>query len=833
MRDLQFAFRTLARTPLLTLVVVLSLGLGIGANTAIFSLLHQILLRSLPVERPEELVLLKSPENLKDGRSSSNNAGGQDYIYSYRMLRELEKNPAGMVGIAGFRNFGANLAFSGKTLSGSITVVSGRYFSLLGVQPALGRLIGPEDDVHGSGNPVAVLNYAYWQGRLGGADVLNKPLTVNGQLLTVVGVAPKGFAGTTLGDEPDVFLPIALKAAMTPGWDGTDKWDDYWVYTFARVQPGLGRAQAESAINVVYAALVDQQSKTIKSRDAKYLEKFRGQRLKLVDGNLGSSSERDSMKTPLYILMACTVLVLLIASANAANLLLARAAQREKEMAIRSALGAARGHLVRRMLLEALLLAFGGVVAGLLLGTWTLDLLLAGLRSGDDPSQVLTSHLSAPVLLFSVGLALVTGLLFGLYPALSATRNAVAGVLKDQSGQSSATVSAGRMRKALVCVQVVVSVLLLIPMGLFLKSFLNLTRVDLGMRTENVITFGISPDLNGYKPERALDLFERAEAGLAAIPGVRNVTAAWVPLIAGNNWGNSLAVEGYSIDPEADNNSMFNVVGAGFFSKLGIPLLRGREFTENDTQASPKVAVVNESFARHFFGDRNPLGRRFGPGLRDAVKDIEIVGVVKDSKYSDVKRKTPRVYYTPYRQNKENGSIWFYVRSALPTEHMVPQVRRVMAGLDANLPLERVRTLEDQVRSNVRSDRLVFLLVGAFAILATFLSMLGLYGVMAYSVARRTREIGIRIALGAGAPRIRSMVLKEVLLILGIGLLAGVPAALGLARLTESQLFGVKSFDPAVVCGASAALGLAALLAGFLPARRATKVDPMIALRYE
>jgi len=833
MRDLHFAFRTLSRTPLLTLVVVLSLGLGIGANTAIFSLLHQILLQSLPVQKPEELVLLHSPDDLKDGRSSSNDSGGQDSIFSYLMFRELEKNPAGLAGIAGFRSLGANLAFSGKTLSGDVTVVSGSYFPLLGIQPAMGRLIALEDDVQGAGNPVAVLSHAYWQSKLGGSDVLNKPLTVNGHIFTVIGVTPKGFAGTTLGSEPDVFLPIAFKPLMTPGWDGTDKWNDYWIYCFARLQPGASRGQAENAINVVYSRLVDEQAKTVKDRDAKYLQRFRAQKLTLVEGRQGASSQRDSLKTPLYILMACTVLVLLIAAANAANLLLARAAQREREMAIRSALGAARGHLIQRMLLEAMLLAFGGVVAGLLLGTWTLDLLIATMQSGETPSQMLTSRLSVPVLLFSIALALLTGLLFGLYPAFSATRNAVAGVLKDQSGQSSATVSAGRLRKALVCVQVVISALLLIPMGLFLKSFLNVTHGDLGLRTENLITFGISPDLNGYKPERSLDLFQRAEAELAAIPGVRSVTAAWVPLIAGNNWGNSLAVEGYSLELDADNNSMFNVVGAGFFNKLGIPLVRGREFTEYDTQASPKVAVVNETFAKHFFGTGDAIGRKFGPGLKKADMNIEIVGVVKDSKYSDVKRKIPRVYYTPYRQSKENGSIQFYVRTTLSTDQIMPQVRRTMASLDADLPLEGMRTLEDQVGRNIRSDRLVVALVGAFAFLATLLSMLGLYGVMAYSVARRSREIGIRIALGAAAARIRAMVLREVLLILSIGLLVGVPAAIGLSRLTESQLFGVKSFDLPVVLGAILALTIASLMAGFLPARRATKVDPMVTLRYE
>ena len=615
MSDFRFALRILGRSPLLTAVVILSLGLGVGANTAIFSFLHQIVLRSLPVERPEELVMLTAPREFKNGRSSTDGAGDMNSIFSYRTFRGLEKQAQGVKGVAGFRLLGANLAYRNQTIDGSAMVVSGKYFSLLGVKSWMGRLITSEDDVHGNGRPVVVLSHAYWQNRLGAQpEVLNQPLRVNGHVFTVVGVAPKGFTGTTWGDQPDVFVPLCFKPLMTPTWNGTERWDEYWLYLFARLQPGVPREKAEAALNAAYRGLVEEQANsTQKDWLPDQLARFRKSKLSLIEGSQGQSESRKEARIPILILMASTALVLLIAVANTANVLLARAAQRKKELAIRTALGAGRKRLMKQVLTEAVLLALAGGTAGLLFASWTIRFLALALSDGTIPED-LTTRIEWPVLAFALGISVASGLLCGAYPAWEAARSSVADVLKDQSGSVSGNLRSARVRKALVCMQVMVSALLLIPTGLFLKSLVNLTRVDLGMNRENLITFRISPELNGYQPAQSRALFERAEEQLSSIPGVRNVSTSFVPLIAGSNYGNTLTVEGYSRDPKADKNSLFNSVGPGFFGKMGVPLINGREFTERDTAAGPKVAIVNENFARHFFQNRNPIGRKFAEG---------------------------------------------------------------------------------------------------------------------------------------------------------------------------------------------------------------------------
>ncbi len=808
------------------MTVALSLGLGIGANTAIFSLLHQAILASLPVAHPEELALPTTPADLKEGRVSTGDAGHADHVFSYPVFRALELHPEGLAGITAFRKLSANLAFRGQTVHGDAMVVSGRYFSLLGVQPEIGRILTPADDVTGAGNPVAVLSYNYWAGPLGAQpDTLNQPIRVNGQIFTIVGVAPRGFNGITFGDQPDIFIPLSFKPLLTPGWNGTDHYNDYWLYLVARRKPGYSLRQSRDALNGVYRGILELQASTL-HMNAKDAGDLLASKLELQDGSRGNSNLRDTTRTPILILIGATAMVLLIAMANTANLLLARSAQRRKELAIRAAIGATRGELMRQLLTEALLLAAGGALAGIAIASVTLSFLVAQMGDGNSPVQFLTTQLEWPVLLYGVGLALVTGLICGLYPAWDAARTSAAVTIKDAAGHASSGRGVSRARRGLVCMQVTISAALLIPTGLFLRSLVNLMGVNLGFKTDRVVTFTISPEMNGYSFDACRALLARVESELAAIPGVTAATDANIALIAGNNWGNSLTIAGLKLP---NMNAKVNEVGPGFFADMSIPLIAGREFTESDNLASQHVAVVNQEFVNHFFNGRSALGQQF----RADADAITIIGVVRNSHYSAVKEDASPVCHMPWRQDKQLGDLTFYLRSALPVDQTMAQARRVIRSIDANLPLEDLRTLDAQVAQSTRNERLILQLSGAFAVLATALAMLGLYGVMAFSVTRRTREIGIRLALGANPASIRGLVMREMLWILGIGLAVGIPAALALGRLTESQLYGVKAFDWLVLTGASFVLGVTAIAAAFLPANRAAGVSPTVALRYE
>lgn len=829
MARIRFALRSLAKSPVLCLAVVLSLGLGIGGNTAIFSLLHEVVLSSLPVPHPEQLVLLSSPDEFKHGRTSDDNSGSMEYIFNWRTFRELEKH-TDAAEVIGFRNIPSNVGFGRQTVTGSMMLVSGGYFRVLGVQPLVGRLIERADDVPGGGNQVAVLGYHYWRDTLGGdTGVLNQTLKINGQPLTVVGIAPPSFTGTTIGDEPSAFLPMSLKPQVTEGWNGTDKLDDYWVYLLARLKPGVTRQQAEAALNLPYHAVVEEMAQTLHT-EREQSPGFHEQKLSLEPGSRGKSSFREQYQPALLILILATGLILLIAMANAANLLLARAVQRRKELSIRAALGAGRGELMAQMLTEALLLALTGGVAGLAIALAALKVVVSWW--GDVPASLTSANMSWPVLLFSLVLAVATGLVFGLYPALEASRTSLALRLSEESGTSSGSRGSARLRKALVCAQLAISIVLLIPTGMFLKSLVNLLHVDLGLRTANVIGFRVTPQSNGYVAAKRRAFFDRAETELAAVPGVRSVAASIVPLLGNSNWNTSFGLEELPEGREKPNTK-FNEVGPAFFSKAGIPLIAGREISETDTAASPRVAMVNEAFARKFFGGRNPIGHHLGLGDKFAL-NTEIVGVVKDSHYASVRQQPAPVFYLPWRQEQEDlSAMSFYVRTELPPKQIVPQIRSVMRSIDSDVPLEDMRTMEEQVHFNLRDDEFTLRLAACFAVLATLLAMLGLYGVMAHGVARRTREIGIRMALGAAPGRICGMIMSELIWVVGLGLGIGIPAALACTRLVSSQLYGVDAKNISIPAVAAILLSFTAAAAAFWPARRASQVNPLDALRHE
>jgi predicted permease len=834
MRNLKLAVRSLLKTPFVTAVAILSLALGIGANAAIYSLFDQMLLRPLPVAEPDRLVNLGAP-GPKPGSQSCNQAGDCNAVFSYAMFRDLEAADTRFSGIAAHRLFSANLAVDGETENAQGMLVSGSYFPVLGLRPALGRLLDPEDDRVVGGHFVAVLSHAYWETRLGAdPNVLNSTIFVNGHPLTVVGVAPKGFDGTTLGSRARVFVPLTMRGFMSPGFDGFDNRRSYWAYLFARLEPGVSVEQAAMAVNAVYRPIVTEVEAPLQEgMSEEGMERFRTKEITAEAGRRGQSSVHGEAGTPLLFLFAVTGIVLLIACANIANLLLSRAATRAMEMAVRLSLGASRLQVVVQLLTEALLLALLGGVASLVVAFWTLKGIASIL-----PTQVSTSldfQLDVPVLLFAGALSMGTGLLFGLFPAIHSTRPDLITTLRANTGQPSGARAAARFRTGLVTAQITLSMALLISAGLFLKSLSNVSRVDLGVRTENVVTFGIAPQLNGYEPARSAQLFERVEQELAALPGVTGVSAGMVPILAGSNWGTDVAVQGFERGPDIDNNSRLNQIGPDYFRTLGIPLLAGREFTTADAAGTSRVAIVNETFARKFGLGRDAVGAFMSDGSGEGgyeALEMEIVGLVQDASYSEVKGDVPPLFFTPYRQNEQLGQITFYARTAVDPLTLLPRIPELVRRLDPNLPVE-TSTLELQARESIFLDRMIGTLAAAFALLATVLAAIGLYGVLSYTVAQRTREIGVRMALGANAGRVRAMVLRQVGFMLLFGGALGIAAAVGIGRAARSLLFELEGHDPVVIAIAAAALGAVALAAAYLPALRASRVDPMHALRYE
>jgi predicted permease len=792
-----------------------------------------MLLQPLPVAQPEGLVNFAA-SGPQTGFQSCNQAGSCDDVFSYPMFRDLEKANTAFSGIAGHFLFGANVAMTGQTpFTGDGVYVSGSYFPVLGLRPALGRLFTPADDEVIGGNYMAVLSYGFWETQLGAdRDVVGRQIAINGKQMTIVGVTPKGFSGTTLGARPCVFVPLSMVGVIT-GDQGADRRDDHWVYLFGRLKPGATTEQASASVNRVYHALINDVEAPLQSgtgMSPKTLAEFKAMKITMADGRKGQSTMMSQTRSPLTLLFAITGMVLLIACANIANLLLARAAGRTMEMAVRLSLGATRRQLITQVLTESMLLAALSGLVGVAVAHWT----LAGITR-ILPTQVASTMdygLSAPVLLFSAALSLGTGLLFGIVPALQSTRPDLVTELRNNSGKLTGGRGAARIRTGLVTAQIALSMSLLISAGVFIQSLRNVARVDLGIQIENVVTFGISAGKSGYDSTRTIALYGRVEDALGAIPGVAGVTASGIPALAGSNWGKpSVSVEGFQKDPDTNAGSRYNLVGANYFHVLGVPLLAGRDFTTADNDGGMKVAIVNEAFAKKFNLGSKPVGKHMSIG-NDSL-NITIVGLARNAKYSQVKDNVPPVYVLPYRQGGRWTSSNFYLRSAVPAEQILRAVPLAMKAIDPNLPLERLKTLSQQATENVYMDRVISTLSAAFAALATLLAAVGLYGVLAYSVAQRTREIGVRMALGANSGRVRGMVLKQVGLMTLVGGAIGIAGALALGKASQALLFGVSGNDPALIAFAAAVLGAVAFGAGLIPAMRASRIEPVQALRYE
>jgi predicted permease len=828
----RLALRTLFKTPFVTGVAILSLALGIGANTAIYSVFDQLLRRPLPVPEPSRLVNLEAPPP-KPGSTSCNQAGDCDRVFSYPMFRDLERAQSVFTGLAAHCLFGANVAARGETLSGDGLFVSGSYFSTLQLKPAIGRLLGPDDDKVPGEAHVAVLSHAYWTSRFGqDREILNQPITVNGQPMTVIGVAPEGFDGTTLGAKPVVFVPITMREIFQPGARISPFVNrrSYWAYLFARLKPGVTIEQARTALNVPYKSILNEVEAPLQvAMSDQTMAKFRERQVLLLAGERGQSGIDRDARTPLILLLSVTALVLLIACANIANLLLARSAARAGEMAVRLSIGASRRHLITQLLTESCLLASFGGVGGLLVAQWTLRVIAAML----PPEAAATTqfHLDWGILPVTAAVTLGTGFLFGIFPALHSTRPDLIASIKGQAGQPSGARAAARFRTVLATSQVALSMALLVAAGLFMKSLVNISRVELGLNPDNVVLFRVAPVFNGYKPAQSRQFFQDLEHALAAQPGVVSVSDSNVPLLSGSNNNNDVLVEGFEAGLDTNVSSRTNLVGPGYLRTLGMKLLSGREFSETDGNAAPKVAIVNEAFLKKFNLGPDAVGRHMGM-KSDNKLDIAIVGIAANAKYSQVKQEMLPTYFLPYRQ-ADVGLLTFYVRTAANPDALMAAIRREVTKLDSNLPVDNLKTLPDQIQQNVFLDRFVTVLSTAFAVLATLLAAIGLYGVLAYTVSQRTKEIGLRMALGAQPQRVRGMVLKQVALMMVIGGTIGLTAAVWVGSVASALLFEMKGWDPLVLVSAAIGLTFVALAAGYAPANRAAHIDPMRALRYE
>ncbi len=827
LQDIRFALRTFRKSPVFTAVAVLSLALGIGANTAIFTLIDQLILRLLPVKDADRIVLLAGRGRHYGGNNGMN-------ALSYRMYQDIRDQNQVFDGTMSRYRLTFTLSFGAQSEVAIGELVSGNYFPLLGVHSAAGRLFTSQDDLRAGEHPYVVLSYAYWQTRFSGDPaVIGRRILANNYPLTIVGVAQPGFDGTEPGLPAQMFVPMIMAANVRPGFG--DMWNrrQRWVNVFGRLKPGETIAQAQAGLQPLFHQIIESEVAMPAFRNATPFDKsnFLRMWMEVMPGAQGNTSLRRTYEKPLLVLIGVTALVLLIACANLASLLTARAAARQKEIAIRLAIGSSRGRIIRQLITESLLLSAAGGVAGILLAVSMVKALIAFLPSNLTGYGIASSP-DPRMLAFSFALAVSTGVLFGLAPALQATRPDIAPTLKDQAGNVSGGAQV-TFRKTLVAAQVALSLLLLIGAGLFIRSLGNLRLIDPGFKTANLIQFNLNPRPAGLDPKRTHVFYEQLEARLNALPGVSGAGMANQGLLTGNEWDNSLTIQGYVAKPGEDIDPHFNQVTPGYFQTLGIHLFAGRTFTAADTANSRLVAVVNASFAKRYFGATPAVGRMFGRGSDPGTPtDIEIIGVVNDTRYESLRDEIPQEVYICDAQQPASGKT-VYVRTQRDPDNAFASVRAVVHDLAPGLPVTGMKTLERQLDESLITERLVATLSSVFGALATLLAIIGLYGVMAYMVTRRSREIGIRMALGALAGNVVWLVMREVLVLVGIGIAVGLPAAFAVTRLASSQLYGVSASDPLAMGAATLLLAAVALLAGYIPARRAAGFDPVRVLRYE
>lgn len=830
--DLRYAVRILRKSPGFTAIAAVSLALAIGANTTIFSLAKQLLYNPLAVPHPQQLRLLRwsGQGNLVVhgiwGDFNSSPGGATGTIFTYPVYQRLRATNRWLEDLFAFKEDNMNATIRGNAQRVTVSMVSGNFYSALGVRPQLGRVIEEADDVPFGRGSVALISDGVWQREFGrSADVLGQTIRVNQIALTIIGVNPKGFTGTKgVMESPEVFVPLSLQPVIDPKGKTSLITDPttWWVNVMGRAKPGIDIVFAEAGLDVELRAAVNA---TLTADAGETMP-----RLGLEDGRRGLHFSDQMFRKPVYVLLGFTGLVILLACANVANLLMARGAQRQREMSVRLAVGAGRMRVVRQLLTESLLLAALGGAGGLLLGYAGRDVLP---RLFVNPWERTQTHIPLDwgVFAFTTAVTLLTGILFGLAPAWMASRAALSSTLKETT--MSATRRKGWGGKALVAFQLALSTQLILGAGLFLRTVIALSSVDVGFNPDHLLLFEIQPPIARYPAGKDVELHARLEESIAAVPGVDNVTTASVPYLA-DSWTNAhFRPEGERLRAEDSDAEFFNTVGASFFQTMNISIMAGRGFNKEDTASSTKVAVINSSLARKRFPNTNPIGKRFKSDVDPKAEWIRIVGICADTRIGKLQGDAPAQFFLPFEQQPEVGPMTYEIRMRVAPAELAPALRRVVQGIDPDLPMIDLRTEREQIDAAMAMERAFAALTTGFGVLALALACVGVYGVMAYSVSQRTNEIGIRLALGALPAQVRAMILRESTWLAVMGILVGIGTALALTRIVKSMLYGIQPDDPLTFLSGVVILLAVALAAGWIPARRAASVQPMDALRHE
>jgi putative ABC transport system permease protein len=836
LQDTRYALRQLRKSPGFTLTVILTLALGIGANAAVFTLFDQVLLRMLPVERPKELVRFHW-SGAFSGSMSSFGGDSQNY-FSYPMYKDLRDKNQVFTGIAAADKTQVGISWRNQAESKDAEVVTGNYFQLLGLKPVAGRLLTPQDDTAKNANPVVVLSYSYWKTRFAGSrDVVGQTVLINGHGFTILGVAPENFDSGIGGYKPGVFIPVSMVEIAMP-WmaprDDLNNHQSVWLTLVARLKPGVSASQAEASLGPLWHSLRAYELALYKSHSERFKKNFLDNtHIKVLDDSKGFSPGRVELKKPLAILMSMAGLLVFLCAINVATLLLLRAAGRAREMSMRYALGAKRSRIIRQLLVEGGLLGMGGAAAGLAIAPVVATALVHLMSNADPGSEPYAATVDARVLLFTLGISVVVSLLFSIAPVLHFLRPDLANALRQNAGTASK--GSQHFRKVAVGVQIALSVMLLAGAGLFVRTLDNLRHQPVGFSTANLAVFSLDPTSSGYGEDRTPQIVTNSLDALGRIPGVASVAATTDPELSDDTNTSNFSIQGYKASEDENMNMEQPRITPGYFATLRQPILVGREFTASDVKGQASVAVVNLAFAKRYFGTpQNALGRAITEGDGPNIKfDTTIVGVVGDIKHADLRTELGPAVYMPYLQQNHPTGVMVYVHTAQPPETVEAAIRQTMHQLDPTLVVDGLRTMEAQVDRSASDERaLAFLAIG-FSILAMVLAAVGLYGVLAYSTEQRSREIGVRLALGAQRSSVMVLVVREMALIAAIATVVALPSVVVLARLFRSQLYGVTTFDPVSLAAAVLLSAGMVLLAAALPARRAASIEPMQALRSE